>query len=54
MNSRPEPSHEQKQAAYVAHRAIVRAQSMQAETARKARQEAMENAKAVAQVPDAE
>ena len=49
-----EPTNEQKQAAYVAQRAIVRAMTERDEAARKARQEAAENAHAIAQVPDAE
>ena len=49
-----EPTNEQKQAAYVAQRAIVREMAALAEAIRKARQEAAENAHAIAQVPDAE
>lgn len=52
--NRQEPSDEQRQAHYVVQRAIVRARAARDEAGRKARQEALEDAKAVAQVPDAE
>lgn len=47
-------TNEQKQADYVAQRAIVRVRTEIDEAARKARQEALEEARAVAHVPDAE
>ncbi len=50
----PERQDDAKQAAYVAHRAIVRAMTVEHEAARKARQEMIETEKAAAQIPDAD